>query len=150
MKRKIVLFILFLIIIIIAVYVYLINIKKDTETTGTIESSITESNTQETTTKIANPASTNCIDKGGTLIIKTKPGGQYGVCFFEDGRACNEWALFRGECPVGGVKTTGYYTDAQINCAWAGGKMLDENQTICTFQDGSTCPTEDYYNGTCS
>jgi putative hemolysin len=32
--------------------------------------------------------------------------GQYGVCFFEDNRQCEEWALLRGDCPVGGKKVT--------------------------------------------
>lgn len=51
--------------------------------------------------KIANPASTNCIDRGGELEIKTEPAGQYGVCVFDDGSRCEEWALFRGECAPG-------------------------------------------------
>jgi chorismate mutase-like protein len=54
---------------------------------------------------IANPASTHCAKVGGQLVIeKDTDGGEYGVCLFESGRACEEWALFRGECPVGGVE----------------------------------------------
>lgn len=50
---------------------------------------------------IANPASTNCVDKGGTLDIRTaEDGGQTGYCVFDDGTECEEWAFFRGECPV--------------------------------------------------
>jgi putative hemolysin/predicted metal-dependent phosphoesterase TrpH len=57
---------------------------------------------------IANPASVNCINKGGTLSIqKSADGGEYGICIFEDNRQCEEWALFRGECPAGGRKATG-------------------------------------------
>lgn len=72
---------------------------------------------------LANPASTNCINQGGQLEIKTKAdGSQYGVCFFEDNRQCEEWALMRGQCPVGGVKITGYDNDDQVYCAITGGQ----------------------------
>ncbi|MEM4272084.1 MAG: DUF333 domain-containing protein [Candidatus Bilamarchaeaceae archaeon] len=49
--------------------------------------------------RIANPASVNCEDKGGSLEIKSEENGsQYGVCVFLSGAKCEEWALFRGEC----------------------------------------------------
>ncbi|MFZ0005469.1 MAG: DUF333 domain-containing protein [Methanoregula sp.] len=46
---------------------------------------------------MANPASVNCINVGGTLEIKNSPAGQYGMCNFANGTSCEEWALFRGE-----------------------------------------------------
>lgn len=52
---------------------------------------------------LANPASVNCIKKGGALQIRDSAAGSYGVCLFKGGRECEEWALFRGECPVGGL-----------------------------------------------
>ena len=59
-------------------------------------------------TGIANPASVNCINKGGKLSIqKGVDGGEYGICIFEDNSQCEEWALFRGECTPGGKKVTG-------------------------------------------
>ena len=100
---------------------------------------------------IANPASTNCKEKGGTLQIKTRgDGGQYGLCYFEDNYACEEWALFRGECPVGGRRTTGFDTEAQRYCAWLGGQTYAQDNAVCTFKDGSTCSDEALYNGACS
>lgn len=52
---------------------------------------------------MANPASVNCAENGGTVEMKTdESGGQYGMCVFPDGKQCEEWAMFRGECPVGG------------------------------------------------
>ncbi|HIG97327.1 MAG TPA: DUF333 domain-containing protein [Candidatus Aenigmarchaeota archaeon] len=53
--------------------------------------------------QITNPASVNCIDKGGTLeIIQEEPGpgggGQVWMCTLPNGHECEEWALFRGEC----------------------------------------------------
>lgn len=49
-------------------------------------------------TSIANPASTYCINHGGTLQIKTGPAGQYGMCSFSNGSQCEEWQFFRGQC----------------------------------------------------
>jgi len=106
--------------------------------------------TVKVTTQLANPASTNCQEKGGLLEIKTLPdGNQYGLCFFDDNRACEEWAMMRGDCPVGGVKTTGYDTDSQKYCAWLGGKTVAEKDADCTFADKSVCNDDDLYAGKC-
>ncbi len=52
--------------------------------------------------ELANPASVYCEEQGGKLEIRTDENGdQYGVCVFEDGSACEEWAFFRGECQPG-------------------------------------------------
>jgi hypothetical protein len=49
-------------------------------------------------TGLANPASVNCGNIGGTTEIMTNTdGGQYGMCTFPNGTTCEEWALFRGE-----------------------------------------------------
>jgi putative hemolysin len=106
---------------------------------------------------LANPASQNCISQGGTLKIETRPdGGQFGVCYFEDNRQCEEWALMRGECPVGGVKVTGYVTEAARFCAISGGEykitansgQADEQGT-CMLKDGRQCDAVAFYNGGC-
>jgi len=48
---------------------------------------------------LANPASVHCHDAGGTLAIRSDAdGNQLGICVFEDGSECEEWAFFRGEC----------------------------------------------------
>ena len=107
---------------------------------------------------IANPASTNCINKGGTLKIqKGGGGGEYGICIFEDNRQCEEWALFRGECPIGGKKITGYVTPAAQFCVITGGSYditaqtnTEKEQGTCTFNNGKNCDVWDYYNGKCS
>lgn len=53
------------------------------------------------TTQVANPASVNCLKVWWTHEIKTKPDwSQYWVCVFEEGRMCEEWALFRWECSL--------------------------------------------------
>ena len=49
---------------------------------------------------MANPASVACVRQGGRLAIVRGPdGGEAGMCTLPDGRMCEEWALFRGECP---------------------------------------------------
>ncbi len=54
-------------------------------------------------TQLANPASENCVALGGDLEFREHAdGGQYGVCVFDDGSECEEWAFFRGECEPGG------------------------------------------------
>ncbi|HRY36283.1 MAG TPA: DUF333 domain-containing protein [Candidatus Magasanikbacteria bacterium] len=98
---------------------------------------------------MANPASVNCAEKGGTLEIKENGVGQYGLCFFDDNRACEEWALMRGECPLGGMKTTGYDTEEQRYCAWVGGHTTTNEGGVCTFDDGSTCALDKLYKAEC-
>ena len=99
---------------------------------------------------LANPASVNCAQKGGRVVVQKDPnGGEYGLCYFEDNRACEEWALMRKECPVGGVKTTGFDTDAQKYCAWVGGQTFAVANAVCTFKDGSTCLDDDLFAGRC-
>ena len=107
---------------------------------------------------LANPASVNCDKQGGKLSIQKRPdGGEYGVCIFEDNRQCEEWALLRGDCPAGGVKITGYVTQAAQFCAITGGEYkitansnTDQEQGTCTLKTGKTCDAAAYFAGTCS
>jgi len=49
-------------------------------------------------TGMGNPASENCVARGGKSQIVTNPdGSQSGYCVFPDGKRYEEWALFRGE-----------------------------------------------------
>lgn len=46
-----------------------------------------------------NPASVYCTQNGNRLEIHTAPdGSQTGTCVFPDGRSCDEWSYYRGEC----------------------------------------------------
>lgn len=106
---------------------------------------------------LPNPASQNCVALGGRLEIEARgDGGQFGVCYFEDNRQCEEWALMRGQCPAGGVKVTGYVTPAARYCAISGGAYAitgksggDDEQGICTLPGGAQCDAWGYYNGAC-
>jgi putative hemolysin len=114
--------------------------------------------TDEVSAQLANPASENCILKGGTLAIQKRgDGAEYGVCYFEDNRQCEEWALMRGECPLGGLKVTGFLTEAGQYCAITGGVYAsvtsnsdtEPEQGTCTFKTRKTCNAADYFAGTC-
>ncbi len=115
------------------------------------ESMITERlNQSESSSSLANPASEYCLSQGGKLEIQDKEdGSQYGLCYFEDNRACEEWALFRGYCPIGGRKTTGFDTIEQMFCAWSGGETVAMPDSSCTLPDGRSCLNEDLYTGNC-
>jgi putative hemolysin len=107
---------------------------------------------------LANPASENCIAKGGQSRIETAgDGGQYGVCLFEDNRQCEEWALLRGECPAGGLKVTGYITPQARYCAIRGGAYTvtvqqtaaAPEQGICALPGQPACDALALYEGRC-
>lgn len=50
----------------------------------------------------ANPASVNCVNKGGEVDIrKNAQGGEVGICMFQDGTECEEWAYNNNTCTPG-------------------------------------------------
>lgn len=106
----------------------------------------------------ANPATEYCVAKGGRPVInRTSTGAEFGICVFDDNRQCEEWAMMRGECPVGGRRITGYATAAARYCAITGGTYRDtrratseqEEQGTCTFAD-KVCDAHAYFRGECS
>lgn len=109
------------------------------------------SNTTGQQNTIANPASVNCVNKGGKLEMRTNKKGQYGVCVFADNQQCEEWALMRGQCPVGGVKVTGYANDAEIFCAITGGSVqgAGTENVLCKRIDGTLCSAQANLDGDC-
>ena len=100
---------------------------------------------------LANPASINCKNKGGKTVIQSLgDGAQYGLCDFGDNMFCEEWALLRNQCPVGGIKTTGYDNIGQKYCTWLGGKTTAVANSQCSLPGGGVCSTDDLYAGTCN
>jgi putative hemolysin len=107
--------------------------------------------------KLANPASVNCGERGGTLHVERRPdGGEYGVCVFVDNHQCEEWAMLRGQCPVGGLRVTGYITPASRYCAITGGRYAvvsgsgtADERGSCSLPDGKVCDAAAYYAGSC-
>jgi len=97
---------------------------------------------------IANPTSANCVAQGGDLHIQSRgDGSQFGLCYFEDNKACEEWALMNGDFPVGGRRTSGYDTEAQKYCAWLGGEVSAAVDVVCSLPDGRRCLAADLYQG---
>jgi hypothetical protein len=64
---------------------------------------------------MGNPASENCIAKGGKLQTVETPTGQSGICVLPDGTRCDEWALFRGQC---GPATASMFPPIPEQPAW--------------------------------
>jgi predicted secreted protein len=56
---------------------------------------------------MANPASVSCGQAGGTVEIeKDTAGNEYGMCTYQNGTSCEEWALYRGEGCKPGLTAT--------------------------------------------
>ncbi len=104
--------------------------------------------------QLANPASQNCAAGSGTLKIESKPdGGQYGVCYLSETRACEEWAYYRGECPPAGVDISGLTEPADVFCAITGNEVVKGTAPgqagTCTVE-GVTCSSQEYFEtGAC-
>jgi putative hemolysin len=55
--------------------------------------------TATTTAAIANPSAVYCESMNYTYKIVTNPdGSQSGICVFPNGKSCDGWAYYRGEC----------------------------------------------------
>ena len=101
-------------------------------------------------------SSKNCTDEGGTIQTKKRGDGvEYKICLFEDNRQCEVDSLLNGDCPIGGLKVTGYITEPAVYCAILGGKyeitgMNDNSEDgNCSFFSGKVCNVWDLYNGKC-
>ena len=94
MKKKNILFISSGILLII-ISIILLSPKISNETGEQLETPVIDSG--QVNLEITNPASTNCINSGGRLELKDSVG----ICHFEDGSMCEEWAYFRGDCAEG-------------------------------------------------
>jgi len=103
--------------------------------------------------RIANPAAVYCGQQGGELrsvrrIVAGTDYGAYAACVFADNRWCEQWAMFRGTCPVGGLKIAGYDNEPQIYCAITGG-TVDMERKACGYANGADCGLNELYSGRC-
>jgi putative hemolysin len=99
---------------------------------------------------VATAAYAKCIQNGG--FVTTDRRGKtnfYNICNFADDMNCELYALYNGQCPVGGVHTVGYNTRPQVFCALRGGQPTGKNNGQCKMPDGKTCSTDSVYNDTC-
>jgi len=91
LKNKKILFLILLVLIVLSLFLFLFSLLNKNFKDNL--------NLENTNSQIANPASTYCIDHNGSLEIRQNENGQYGVCI-KDGKECDEWAFFRGECEL--------------------------------------------------
>jgi len=107
-----------------------------------------EINKQVAPAALANPASTFCSENGGQWKTWNNNVGEGGVCYYSESRQCEEWAMFRGECPVGGADLSAY-TDNKSKqyCLMVGGTVVDDND--CTLPSGTTCNLVELLSGVC-
>lgn len=95
---------------------------------------------------LANPASTNCVNKGGKLEIVDTTWWQVGMCTLSDGKVCEERAYMRGECkPTNSEQWTTNNDWIPIACTEEA-KMCDDGSAVgrtgpnCEF---APCPDEE-------
>lgn len=50
--------------------------------------------------RAANPASQNCLQNNGRLEVRQTPEGEKADCILPSGKRCDEWEMFRGNCPT--------------------------------------------------
>ncbi|OQX01455.1 MAG: hypothetical protein BWK73_46065 [Thiothrix lacustris] len=50
--------------------------------------------------RAASPASLNCLQNHGKLEIRQTPEGEKADCLLPSGKRCDEWEMFRGNCPT--------------------------------------------------
>ena len=97
-----------------------------------------------------------CLSEGGQQVFEQKRGDGvvYQVCLFSDNRQCELKALIRGECPRGGLKITGYITEASRYCVLTGGfyiikpAIAPQEQGYC-IRHRVTCDAGEYFHGRC-
>lgn len=107
----------------------------------------------DTNVWLGNMASQYCEENGWTSKIATKTdGSQYGICYFEDNRQCEEWAFYRGECPYGWRKITGYIWEYAKYCAITGNEFINKWQDKngddiwdCKLTSGTVVNAVEYY-----
>ena len=96
---------------------------------------------------IPNPAAVNCTKVGGKSSIEKLPSGDsIGICTFDTNHECEQWALFRKHCPIGGIKTHSL-TKEERYCLILGGNII--NKTNCTLPAEKICSLHSLYNNIC-
>lgn len=100
--------------------------------------------------EVASLANAKCIQNGGFVTTAYKGnGGFYNICNFADDKQCELYALYEGQCPIGGISTIGYSTTPQVYCALRGGTLQGSENGQCKLPDGSLCYTDSVFNGYC-
>ncbi|MCW5876313.1 MAG: DUF333 domain-containing protein [Anaerolineales bacterium] len=111
-------------------------------------------NSTQDTTALANPASAYCVEQGGRHEVRTDGSGEYGVCVFNDGRECEEWAFYQDNACAG---PAGMPNPASVYCAENSGTVDIRTDSqggqfgVCVFADGSECEEWAFFrHGACN
>jgi putative hemolysin len=115
--------------------------------------------TEEPAANLPNPAAVYCEEHGYTSEIRTaEDGSQGGVCVFPDGRECDEWVFYRGDCAPdsqSAPEAIGMPNPAAVYCEQQGFMLetvtaQDGSQSAnCIFPDGSKCEEWAFYRHEC-
>jgi len=104
---KIILFVLILLVIGTGIYFFSVSKNKSTNDKGVAIVNSTPP-TEAPIVNMTNPSSVYCNEHNGRSVIRTaSDGSQLGVCVFADGKECDEWKYFRGECSADDSLTPG-------------------------------------------
>ncbi|MDD3919124.1 MAG: lamin tail domain-containing protein, partial [Candidatus Pacebacteria bacterium] len=95
-------------------------------------------------------ASSYCLSNGGIIEKRISLGGNYNVCVFDDGKECEEEAMYLGKCPLYGVDTSFYSNDKEKYCVLKGGEVDVMGENLCNFPYMKTCNLDDLFSGKCS
>lgn len=99
---------------------------------------------------MVNPPSAYCEKLGGKTSAEIRPDGVgIDICTFEGGRQCEAWALYRQQCPPGGVSVETGMSPGARYCVLRGGKFAASGKGQCTFDTGKVCDVTDYHIGKC-
>ena len=112
---------------------------------------------------LPNPASVYCEEQNGRLEMRSDENGTHGVCIFDDGSECEEWAYYRGECTPGGADPAdqesgqvdvGLANPAAVHCQEQNYQLESRTSesgahSVCIFDDGSECEEWAYWRNEC-
>ena len=65
--------------------------------------------------RMANPASLNCLQQRGKLQTLKTSQGEVTYCLLPSGKKCEEWDMFRGNCPVRTVNANRKFGNQSTN-----------------------------------
>lgn len=123
---------------------YFLGLQKTSTVLGTTTTATTKAGS------LATAAYTKCVQNDGFVTTDRRgKSGFYNVCNFDDDMNCELYALYNGQCPIGGVHTVGYTTRPQVFCALRGGQPTGKNNGQCKMPDGKICSTAAVYSDTC-
>mmetsp|Transcript_8564 Transcript_8564/g.15547 ORF Transcript_8564/g.15547 Transcript_8564/m.15547 type:complete len:146 (+) Transcript_8564:146-583(+) len=98
-------------------------------------------------------SSQHCQENGGMEAAHySADGGQYVLCIFDDGTACDTWEFYGGACNKGSVpvfsgfcdESGGQLSHRSVNWGDVVGAEPAEYDA-CTFENGSECDEYFYY-----